>query len=63
MLSDIVLVGIDFSSGRDTEILTVGRQRNNKMELVNLFQGEEAVELYKKLTTVKNDDNKIKGAK
>lgn len=48
-----VIVSWDFSNGRDVSILLVGRQVNGRVDIVNAFQGEEAVELYKKLTTVK----------
>lgn len=48
-----VIVSWDLSNGRDNSILLVGKQVNGHVYIVNAFQGEEAVELYKKLTTVK----------
>lgn len=52
-----VIVSWDFSNGRDVSILLVGKQVNGHVYVVNAFQGEEAVELYKKLTTVKKKEN------
>lgn len=46
---DSFLVGIDFSNGMDVGVLVVGKRRNGKTDIVNMFQGEEAVELYEKL--------------
>ena len=49
---DSLLICIDTSTGKDNEVLIVGRKRKNQtLEIVNAFQGEEAVDLYKKLTT------------
>lgn len=48
--SDTLLVGYDKSSGHDVAILIVGRKAPGEaVEIVNQFQGEEAVELYSKL--------------
>ena len=52
-INDTLLVSIDFSN-RDTGVLLVGRKKPNQaVEIVNAFQGEEAINLYKMLTTVK----------
>lgn len=49
-----VIVSYDNQSN-DIPILIVGRKRKNQsVEVINAFQGDEAVELYKRLTTVKN---------
>lgn len=56
-LSDTLLVSISFSD-KDTGVLVVGRQRKNQsIEIVNAFQGGEALELYKKLVTQKEKNN------
>ena len=56
-LSDTLLVSISFSD-KDTGVLVVGRKRKNKsIEIVNAFQGEDALELYKKLVTRKEKNN------
>lgn len=44
-----VIVSWDFSNGRDIGVLLVGKQVKGKVEIVNAFQGKEAVELYEKL--------------
>lgn len=46
---DSLLVGIDFTNENDVGVLVVGKRRNGKTDIVNVFQGEEAVELYEKL--------------
>ena len=50
-LSDVVLCSIDFEG--DHGVLIVGRQNleTGGLDIVNAFQGEEAMELYTKLMT------------
>ena len=56
-LSDTLLVSISFSD-KDTGVLIVGRKRKNQsIEIVNAFQGDEALELYNKLVTQKEKSN------
>jgi hypothetical protein len=56
-LSDALLVSISFN-GPDTGVLIVGRKAPKQaLKIVNAFQGKEALELYKKLTTVKENKN------
>ena len=56
-LEDTLLVGISFSE-KDTGVLIVGRKRKDHgTDIVNAFQGEEALELYKKLITKKGEIN------
>ena len=56
-LSDTLLVSISFSN-KYTGVLIVGRKRKNQsIEIVNAFQGDEALELYKKLVTQKEKSN------
>ena len=45
------VVSWDFTHGKDVGILLVGSNDSGKMEVVNAFQGEEAYELYMKLST------------
>lgn len=45
-----VIVSWDFSNGEDVGVLIVGKQKKGKIEIVNAYQGKEAVELYEKLT-------------
>lgn len=48
-----VIVSWDFSNGEDQSILIVGEQQNGVVNIVNAFQGEDAEEIHKKLTTKK----------
>ena len=51
---DSLIISIDTTNGKDNTVLIVGRKRpTQEMEIVNAFQGEEALKLYSKLT-VKN---------
>ena len=50
---DSVIVSYDDSSN-DEPILIVGKKRKNKsVEIINAMSGDEAKELYTKLTTIK----------
>ena len=49
---DSLLVGVDFADNGDVGVLIVGRKRPNlSVDIINAFQGEEAKELYQRLTT------------
>ena len=52
------IVAWDFSHGKDTDVLIVGEQKNNTINIVNAFQGQEAHDIYNKLSTVKKE-NKV----
>lgn len=44
-----LLVGFDFSNN-DKAIVVVGKKRKNQsVEIINAFEGEEAIDIYKKL--------------
>lgn len=56
-ISDTLLVAINFHDP-DHGVLVVGRKKPKQaLEIVNAFQDEEALELYKKLVT-KKENNK-----
>ena len=57
-ITDTLLVSIDLAPiNSDNSILIVGRKRpNQSVEIINAFQGEDAIELYKLLTTVKKGE-------
>lgn len=55
-VNECLLVSVDFTQGEDTGILIVGRQKNGKVDIVNAFQGQEAIDVYKKLITVKKKE-------
>lgn len=50
------IVAWDFTHGEDKGVLIVGKQIKGNVEVVNAFQGEEALELFKKLSTVKKEE-------
>ena len=61
---DSVLVGLSYTKSVDDATLVVGRKRFKKApDIINAFQGEEAIALYEKLTNTKverkisNDQN------
>lgn len=57
-----VIVSWDFSKGKDVGVLLVGRQKPGRnVEIVNAFQGQEAVDIYKKLMIVNTDFVSKKG--
>lgn len=51
--SDGLVIGFDRTNGIDKSVLIVGRQTKDKVDIMNAFQGEEALELYNKLITKK----------
>ncbi len=56
-ITDTLLVSIDLSASENNAVLIVGRKKpNQSVEIVNAFDGEEAVALCKKLTTVKKGE-------
>ena len=51
-VNECLLVSVEFTQGEDACVLIVGRQKNGKVDIVNAFQGQEAIDIYKKLITV-----------
>lgn len=52
---DSLLIGVDFADNGDVGVLIVGRKRPNlSVDIINAFQGEEAKELYQRLTERKS---------
>lgn len=48
---NVLLVGFDNAHGDDTAVLIVGKKRKNQsVEIINAFQGHEAVDLWEKLS-------------
>lgn len=57
-LTDSLLISIDFTHGKDNTVMIVGRKPvGQPVNIVNAFQGEEAIELWKKLTEPKKISN------
>lgn len=60
--SGSVIVSWDFSKGKDVGVLLVGKQSPGRhVEIINAFQGKEAEDIYKKLTTVNQELASKKG--
>ena len=56
-ITDTLLVSINLATNDDIAVLIVGRKRpNQSVEIINAFQGEDATDLYKLLTTVKKGE-------
>ena len=57
LLTDTLLVSINASTNGDETVLLVGRKRlNESVEIVNAFQGKDAMDLYEQLITVKKGE-------
>ena len=55
-MSGSLIIGYDFTTGEDNTVLIVGRKRpTEQMEIINAFQGTEAIEMYHKLITPKGE--------
>lgn len=53
-ITDTILVSIDLSRNNENAVLVVGRKKPREaVDVINAFDGEEALELYKKLITPK----------
>lgn len=49
-----LIIGFNSSAGKDGSVLIVGRKKPREaVDIINAFEGEEALELYKKLVTPK----------
>lgn len=60
-LSDCVLVGISCHGDEGNAVLMVGRKAKHKdVEVINVFQGKEAIELYEQLVTKKKGEENEK---
>lgn len=50
-LNDTLLVGFDFTHGKDNDILIVGKKAGKTLKIINVFKGENAKAMYELLTT------------
>lgn len=48
------VVSWDFTHGKDVGVLIVGKKNGKEIDIINAFQGQEAYDIYVKLSTVKN---------
>lgn len=53
------IVSWDFSHGKDNNVLIVGEQKNGTMNIVNAFQGQDARDIYERLSTRKKVEEKV----
>ena len=51
-VNECLLVSVEFTQDEDAGVLIVVRQKNGKVDIVNAFQGQEAIDIYEKLITV-----------
>lgn len=59
-LNGSIIVGYDFTNGKDKSVLVVGvKEWNESVTIINAFQGAEAEELFKKLTEKKENTNAL----
>ena len=57
-ITDSILVGFNRSNNGDNTVLIVGRKMPNKsVDIINAFEGDEALELYRRLVTKKDGQN------
>lgn len=57
-ISEAVVVSIDYSESEDNGIFLVGRKRGKgPIEIINAFQGPEALDMYKKLVPAEESNN------
>lgn len=53
-ITESLLVGFDSSNGIDKAVLIVGKKTSGEVpEIINAFQGKEAIDIYNKLITQK----------
>ncbi len=64
--NDAIIVSVDFTNGRDNDVMVVGRKRpNDSVEIINAIAGPEALELYNRLVTpaTSKSDNSLNFSK
>lgn len=49
--NDTLLVGFDFTHGKEKSVLIVGKKSGDMIEILNAFAGEDAEVMYELLTT------------
>ena len=58
-LQDVLLVSFARETPDSDPVLIVGRKRmNESVDIINAFEGREALNIYEKLTTVNKDGGK-----
>lgn len=55
-LSKTLLIGVDISENGDIPCISVGQKiSDSKIEIINIFFGQDALDLYEKLTTIEKN--------
>lgn len=54
-VGDALLIGYDFTNGKDISVVIVERRTKGTIEIINALYGQEAEELYEWLTTVRKE--------
>jgi hypothetical protein len=55
-MNTTILVGYNYNKEKDNAVLVIGKRVNDKhVQIINVFESEEATTLYEKLTTKKED--------
>ena len=61
-LSDSLLIGFDRETPTSDPVLIVGRKRmNESVDIINAFEGKEALDIYEKLTIVNKKEGTENG--
>ena len=57
-ISEVIVVSIDYDESQNNGILLVVRKKGKgPIEIINAFQGQEALDIYKRLVTAKESNN------
>lgn len=56
--TEVLLVSFDFTHGEDNRICIVGKKDGKTITIVNAFEGQKAVDIFKLLTTVQKKEEK-----
>ena len=57
-ISDTIIVSIEYNNSDGTGVLIVGRKKEKSpIEIINAFSGNEALDIYKKIVTVKENND------
>ena len=61
-LSDTILISFARETPDSDPVLIVGRKRMNKsVDIINAFEGKEALDIYEKLTTINKEEGTENG--
>ena len=59
-ISDALIIGYDYTAEKDNTVLIVGRKKKGgPVDIINAFSGQEAKDIYEKLTGVKQQDELV----